>query len=186
MGALIPLVGIHDRAMIVKIATQHDGVTFISKANEISELFGRYRVRISYLLVISYFLIFIWMLKRYGIVSSSRILAAPMMGGAVALATLAALGLPLNLFGVLGLVLVLGIGIDYTIFMAECRVAPNATALAITLSCATTLLSFGLLSLSETAAIHSFGLVVLVGIFIAYILSAVAYRGKVSISGNKG
>ena len=181
VGALIPLSGIHNRATITAIAAQYKGVVFISRASEVSELFGRYRVRISSLLVISYFVIFIWMLKRYGIALAGRILAAPMMGGAVALAALAALGLPLNLFGVLGLVLVLGIGIDYTIFLAECRTTSGATSLAITLSCTTTLLSFGLLSLSETAAIHCFGLVVLVGIFTAYLLSAVAYR-----SGDKG
>jgi predicted exporter len=80
----------------------------------------------------------------------------------------------LNLFGVLGLVLVLGIGIDYTLFMAECREKPVSTLLAVSLSAATTLLSFGLLSLSQTTAIQTFGLVVLVGIFIAFILAPTA------------
>jgi len=40
----------------------------------------------------------------------------------------------------------------------------------------TTLLSFGLLSLSETHAIHSFGLTTLSGIFVAWLLSPLAIK----------
>ena len=45
---------------------------------------------------------------------------------------------------------------------------------AITLSALTTMLSFGLLSLSSTYAVHSFGLTVLIGIACAYLLCPLA------------
>ena len=53
---------------------------------------------------------------------------------------------------------------------------------AITLSALTTMLSFGLLSLSSTYAVHSFGFTVLIGIACAYLLSplAVLEHSKVS------
>ncbi|POB71551.1 hypothetical protein CRN59_03455, partial [Vibrio vulnificus] len=73
-------------------------------------------------------------------------------------------GSSLNLFSLLALVLVIGIGIDYTLFFAE-QQGSHSTLLAVTLSAITTLLSFGLLALSATHAIHSFGLTVLSGIF---------------------
>jgi predicted exporter len=38
----------------------------------------------------------------------------------------------------------------------------------------TTLLAFGLLALSTTAAIHSFGLTILIGILVAFLLSPMA------------
>jgi predicted exporter len=84
-------------------------------------------------------------------------------------------GSTLNLFNLLALVLVVGIGIDYTLFFAE-QAQSQSTLLAITLSAMTTLLSFGLLSLSETHAIHSFGLTTLSGIFVAWLLSPLAIK----------
>jgi len=46
--------------------------------------------------------------------------------------------------------------------------------LAILLSATTTILAFGLLALSNTPALHSFGVIVLVGISVAFLLSPMA------------
>ena len=83
-------------------------------------------------------------------------------------------GETLNLFNFLAMILVLGIGIDFTLFVAEAREELTSTMFAITLSALTTMLSFGLLSLSSTYAVHSFGLTVLIGIACAYLLSPLA------------
>ncbi|MBK8287320.1 MAG: hypothetical protein IPK95_00640 [Cellvibrionales bacterium] len=48
--------------------------------------------------------------------------------------------------------------------------------LAVILSTATTLLSFGLLALSETAAIRSFGVVVSIGMVCALLFSPLAQQ----------
>ncbi len=72
------------------------------------------------------------------------------------------------------MILVLGIGIDFTLFLAEARGDLRITMFAITLSALTTMLSFGLLSLSSTYAVHSFGITVLIGIACAYLLSPLA------------
>nr|WP_072599089.1 hypothetical protein [Vibrio vulnificus] len=58
-------------------------------------------------------------------------------------------------------------------FFAE-QQGSHSTLLAVTLSAITTLLSFGLLALSATHAIHSFGLTVLSGIFVAWLLAPMA------------
>ncbi len=170
-AAVVPLMAVADGLIIQSIASQLDDVYYVSRADELSALFGSYRVKISFLLLASYAVILLLLCYRYGLPRAVRIVWAPFLAGATALAMLAVLGLPLNLFGVLGLVLVLGIGIDYTLFMAECRTKPASTLLAVVLSAVTTLLSFGLLSLSQTAAIQTFGLVVLVGILVAFALS---------------
>jgi predicted exporter len=46
--------------------------------------------------------------------------------------------------------------------------------LAIALSSLTTLLAFGILAFSSTAAIHAFGLTILIGILVAFLLSPMA------------
>ena len=84
--------------------------------------------------------------------------------------------------------MVLGIGIDYTLFFAENRHVDQqqtrSTLLSISLSAATTLLSFGLLALSDTLAIHSFGITVLTGIIVAWLLAPMSMNPHVPM-GNR-
>jgi len=87
-------------------------------------------------------------------------------GGAIVatLATLSLLGVPLTLFHVLGLFLVLGLGMDYTIFLAELgERARQSTLAAIVLSAATSLLSFGLLASSSIPVARFFAQTVFIG-----------------------
>ena len=115
--------------------------------------------------------------KRYGWKHTVYILIPSLIACLAGLAAASAVGSTLNLFNLLALILIIGIGIDYTLFFAE-KARSQSTLLAITLSALTTLLSFGLLSLSQTHAIHSFGITVLSGIFIAWLLSPLAINDK--------
>ena len=94
------------------------------------------------------------------------------------LAALAVTGHPVNLFSLLALVLVLGIGINYTLFFSNPRGTPITSMLAITLAMLTTLLTLGMLVFSATQAISSFGIVLVSGIFTAFLLSPLAMPGK--------
>jgi predicted exporter len=85
------------------------------------------------------------------------------------LALLAACGQPLQLFNVLALALLLGIGVDYGIFLLERENGGAGAAwLSVVLGAAGTWLSFGLLALSSTPALHAFGLTLLFGILIVW------------------
>jgi len=64
--------------------------------------------------------------------------------------------------------------VDYTIFFTEGHQAASETGLAVLLSALTTLLSFGLLFLSETPALEAVGLTVMLGIGLALLLSPLA------------
>nr|MBP7657782.1 hypothetical protein [Pseudoxanthomonas sp.] len=79
------------------------------------------------------------------------------------------LGQPLQLFNVLALML-LGMGIDYGIFLVEHRGDASAW-LAVCVGAASTWLSFGLLGLSATPALRAFGLTLLFGIGLVWLLS---------------
>ena len=152
---------------------QQQDVKFLNKADEISSLFAEYRVKITELLLIALAAIGMVLGWRYGVKQSLLMLLPSLIAGIAGLAITGVLGSTLNLFNLLGLILILGIGIDYTLFFAEQKKSLS-TLLAITLSGLTTLLSFGLLSLSQTHAIHSFGVTVLTGIFVAWLLSPLA------------
>ncbi|MGF1754610.1 hypothetical protein L4C33_13545, partial [Vibrio makurazakiensis] len=149
------------------------GVTYLNKAEEISDLFKEYRTNIGELLCIALVAIFVVLAIRYGWKHSVKMILPSLIAGIAALAVTTLLGSSLNLFNLLGLILILGIGIDYTLFFSEQKQS-HSTLLAITLSALTTLLSFGLLALSQTHAIHSFGLTVLTGIFVAWLLAPIA------------
>ena len=76
----------------------------------------------------------------------------------------------LSLFNMLGALLVVALAIDYLVFYQINKLQPK-NILAISLSAASSMWVFGMLSASSTPAIFSFGLTVMVGILAVYILS---------------
>ena len=157
-----------------------DGVEFVDITGSTSELFGRYRVLMGWLLTIAYTAITALLALRYGINGAVRIVLPPLMSVLLTLSLLTIFGQSINLFHVLALIMVLGIGIDYTLFFREAGGEQRYTFMAITLSAMTTILSFGLLALSATAAIRGFGLTVLTGILLCYLLAPYAIRKKIN------
>src|SRR5262249_10881846 len=81
---------------------------------------------------------------------------------------------PINLFTLLALWLVLGLGIDYGIFIrhgqssSEAASTPTAI-LSVTLSACTTLLAFGTLAFSATPFIRTIGLTLLCAIMLSWL-----------------
>ena len=118
-----------------------------------------------------------------------RVLLPPLGAVLFTLAALALSGTGLTLFHLLGLLLVLGIGLDAGIFSVEHE--GNAAAwLGTTLSCIASLLAFGLLSLSATPALAQLGITCLIGLATAWLLVPFAraiiprFTQPTSVSGN--
>jgi len=178
VGSVILLNGVKNAEPLRAIALKNSDVHFLDKAAEISSLFGVYRVRITYLLLVASFLIWILLAVRYGLGKGTRMVLPPIIAGLFSISMAGISGEPLNIFNLLALAIVLGVGIDYTLFFGELRGGSGnallSTQLSISLSAATTILSFGLLALSATTAIHCFGMTVLVGIFISWLLAPLA------------
>ncbi|WP_321389629.1 MMPL family transporter [uncultured Desulfuromusa sp.] len=93
------------------------------------------------------------------------------------------LGLEMNLFNVVASILIIGLGVDYGIFMV-CHGQQEehlASSRAILISGLTTLVGFGALVLARHPALHSIGLTVLLGISAAVptaVLVIPAFRPK--------
>jgi predicted exporter len=140
-----------------------DGVQWVDKVGGISAVLGRYRAVMGAVVLGAYALVYLALLPRYR-GRTWRVLAPTAAASVLTLAILGLAGQHLALFHVLALMLLLGVGVDYGIFMQEDREpGDDAPWLAVGLSAASTLLSFGLLALSGTPALRAFGLTMLLG-----------------------
>lgn len=175
-AAVIALSQQLEPTQLVSITQRYNGVYYVNKADEISEVFAHYRVMMMDLLVLIFVLLWVFLVWRYQRKCAMVYIIPPLLACTGALATLGWLGVPLTLFSLLALILVLGISMDYVIFLAESVQQYHSTMLALMLSALTTILSFGLLSLSLTPVIHYFGLTVLVGISLAFLLVPIALQ----------
>jgi predicted exporter len=146
------------------------GVQWVDKVGEVSSVLGRYRAMMGWVIGAAYAVVFLMLLPRYR-GRAWRVLAPTALASAVTLSLFGWFGMPLQLFHVLGLMLLLGVGVDYGIFMAE-RAArgPVAPWLAVGLSAANAILGFGLLGLSGTPALRAFGLTMLIGTALVWLL----------------
>ncbi|KRA51330.1 hypothetical protein ASD77_17265 [Pseudoxanthomonas sp. Root65] len=146
-----------------------DGVRWVDRTADISRLLTHYRHMMSWLLLAGVAVVFVVLALRYR-GQAWRVITPTVLAGVLTVALLGWLGLPLQLFNVLALMLLLGMGIDYGIFLVEHR-GDGRAWLAVCVGAASTWLSFGLLGLSATPALRAFGLTLLFGIGLVWLLS---------------
>lgn len=173
-ASVMLLRGAHDPALFARLAAVAEGVPgvrFVDKVGEVSEVLAHYRQRMAAVILASYALVLVALCLRFGR-RGWRALAPTAIASVLAIALLALLGQPLQLFNVLALLLILGMGVDYGIFLLE---QPGRSErrpfLSVTIAAACILLAFGLLALSQTPALRAFGLTMLFGIFLAWLLT---------------
>jgi len=147
------------------------GVTLVDKAASVSRLFQNYRQWGALWLFGALCLVYGVLCLRYGWRQAAVVLAPTLLAMALALGVFGYHGTPLTLFNVMGLMLVLGVGVNYAIFLREGGVRAAATLAGVLLSAGTTLLSFGLLAFSSMPALSGFGLTLLIGISLAVLLA---------------
>jgi predicted exporter len=99
------------------------------------------------------------------------------IGAGAGLLLPALFGLPLSFFSVAGALVLLGVGIDYAAFEWEAGLKPDHwTSTAVTIDVFTTILSMGLLAVSDTLPVRSFGLTVAIGVAVALCFSYIPRR----------
>ena len=136
---------------------------------DITETLTLYRDRIAVLLGAGFLLIAVVLAVRFR-KEAWRALGPTATASLLTLGLLGAMGESLSLFTVLAGVLLLGLGIDYGIFLTA-EGEDERTLCAITFAALTTMASFGLLALSETPALRSFGLTVAFGETLIFFLT---------------
>lgn len=163
-AGMVTLLGLRNTAALEGITQGLPGVELVDRSGDLNRMFASTRIEAAELKLLSYVVAAALLLLTLGRAATWRILSVPVAATACALAALGYLGQPLTLFSLFGLLLVSAIGVDYAIFMYERVAGAAASLVGILLGAVTTLLSFGLLAVSQTPAIANFGMAVALGV----------------------
>lgn len=171
-ASIVALRGLESKSVaeVLLAANGLQGVQWVDKVAEISSVLGRYRQYMSWVALGAYAVVSALLFPRYRR-KTWRVLAPTALASIATLALLGYGAQNLQLFHVLALMLLLGVGVDYGIFMQEHPDRRDHTPwLAVGMSAANTILSFGLLGLSKTPALQAFGLTMLLGTALVWII----------------
>ncbi len=149
----------------------------VNYVNGIGEMLGQYRQQVIKLLFAAIAAVSVASFVRFGRRRWLKVITPPVCAVFIAIAVPAAFAFPITLFHCLGLFLVLGIGLDYSIFF-HCHGRVPSTVMAVLVAGISTLLSFGLMSLSTNYAIASFGLTLAIGVLSAWLLTPLFVHPK--------
>jgi len=160
---LVTLSGIGDYRRVASLGVL-PGVQFVDPVNELSATFSRYRIYGSWLVALATLLLAGILAWRYGCAAVPAMLGPVLLSILCTLLLLLACGVAINLFVIMALFLILGIGVDYSIFYRESYAHGASVVVGVSLCMLSTALGFGLLAISHTSVIHAFGLTVLFGV----------------------
>lgn len=164
---LVMLQGVHNNQAIQSL--MGEDVQLLQPVHQLSQLFKEHRIHAQWLLLSAIVLLMIGLGVLYGKKSILPLVLPVTMALMTTFAIQAWLGVEINLFSIMGTFLIMGIGVDYAIFYRHGHDHPQVVGMALFLCMMSTFFGFGLLSFSQTYAIHCFGLTVLLGVIFAFI-----------------
>lgn len=172
--ALVTLGKMHDRSFISTI-TEHPHTYYLNTSQQAAKLVQLYRDDALDLMAFGGIAILLMLSVALTNLQRLLLVSVPVIT-AITLTTtiLVLLGERLSLFHLASLLLVLGIGLDYGLFLDRCRRITHECnkVVASLLICSTsTLLVFGLLALSPLPVLHAIGLTVSLGVLSTLVLT---------------
>ncbi len=168
------MVFLRDTQLVNKTARKDlpmPGVTYVDQVENLTLILKNFRQQVSWLLGGFYICLLIFSLlifSRKGII----VIVTATFSSIIALSV--ASGSGITLFHVLALLLVIGISVDTAIFFITPGL-DQGTWLASTLACFTSVIAFGLLSLSQIPFLKQFGSVVFYGLICAWLITPLIY-----------
>ncbi|MDY0885221.1 MMPL family transporter [Dongia soli] len=176
---VVMLDGLRDTGALRTAIQEVDGVRVIDPTGDYTILLSKYRYRAVWLIVVGVLLMMPVLIWRYGWLGAILVKAPSVTAITLAAAAIGLAGEGFTFFHAMALILVQSIGVDFAVFCAESgRNRQSVTMLGVWLATLTTLLSFGVLAFSRVAAVHAFGLTMLVGLIFAFLLAPVAGSAK--------
>lgn len=173
-GALILLGGLRDGAALEASLAGRPGVHYVDTVRDMSRLVERYRIDTTRLVIVAYIGVLAALLIRFGPINGLRVMLPSLLSAGLTLAILVATGTDLNLFHLLGLLLVLGLAVDYGVIFAENGTSEATALFAVLLSVLATVMAFGLMVTSSAPPLRSLGASVSLGVVLALVFSPLA------------
>src|SRR5262249_11993079 len=125
-----------------------EGIYYVDYIEDFTHILERYRRNTIVLVIGAYVAILALLIWRYRL-KGFIVMLPPCLAACITVGVLGLLGHALHVLHWLSLLLILGMGVDYAIFLVEGDPASEPTTLlALTLAAVATIMSFGLLSFS--------------------------------------
>jgi predicted exporter len=167
---------VRDPAALGAALVDLPGVLFLDQDQLFRSTTQAVRVRTTEVLLAGLVFILLLVAARYRTLRRTLAATLPaLLAAAVTVAVLAVAGKPLNLVALTSLLMVVSMGVDYGVFMAESATHhPDelpATLMSLLVACLSTVFGFGLLALSSHPALETIGLIAGVGVTASFILA---------------
>ena len=176
LASVVYPMGHPDAEQLRQAAQGLPGVSLVDKARAVSQLLGHYRRIACWALLVALGLIYAVLAWIYSARQALLALAPSLFGILLALAGLGLSHTPMTLFTMLALTLVLGFGVDYSVFLMEGGHRDASGLLGVLLAALSTLVSYGLLVFSHTPVLRGFALTLALGVLGATLTSFLALR----------
>jgi len=152
-----------DIPQLKKIASALDGVEFVDAISGSTHVLTQQRQSALIMLLVAYSVMMLMLFLLYRQIKSVFLVLIPACATLVTVLILTSLGQAFTLFHTMALFLILGLGMDYAVFLAEMWTESKVTLRSVLLSALTSMISFGFLSLSSIPVAQAFGLTVFLG-----------------------
>ena len=154
------------------------GVHFFDQRQFLNDVYAEFRSTTVRQIFTGNFLVIGLLLLRYRRLRPALAAFFPsVLVSLILLGSFAAFGVETNLLHVVGLVMVLGMGVDYGVFVVDSASHPEemgTTLLSIFLGSFTTVFTFGVLAVSQHPALRALGVTIGAGILLAFLLAPLA------------
>ncbi len=171
---LVTLRDVTDSDQVRTTLADEADITFVDKATSISRLLAEVRRPGPLWIALAFLLALSVLATRYGVRRGALLLLPTAIGVAWAPVLAAWVGVPASVFGLMALLLVLGVGVNYSIFLWEGGARSRSALAGVIASCLTTLLSFGLLAFCSMPALSWLGTTLSFGILVSFLLTPLA------------
>lgn len=160
--SIIGLRGVSDVAALAAIANG-DNIRWVNRVSDMSNMLQQLTHSAAAMLLLAYgtTLVILWF--SYRTPRALLLISVPLMTTLLTLSLLSLCAVPINLFHIFGCYLILGLGMDYSIFSYAEGLQDKISQRSIWLSAMTSGVSFGLLGFSSTPMVQAFGITLLLG-----------------------
>ncbi len=166
---------VRDEAALRAELTSVDGARLLDVEGVLTDAYARYRERMSTLLGLGLGAVLVLVALRHRRLRPTIAAYVPaVLAGGSTIATLALCGVELNMLSLVALLLVVGLGVDYGVLLAETSNDPRAhaaTRFAVLVAACSTVLGFGLLAFSDQPPLFSIGATAGIGVLASLVLA---------------
>jgi len=172
------LQGVRDPKLLQAALAPVAGVHFFDQREFLNAVYAEFRKTTLEQLFIGNGLVILLLLVRYRRLRPALAAFFPCtMVALLLLGGFAALGVETNLLHVVGLDMVMGMGVDYGIFVVDSAADPEemgTTMLSVFVGSFTAILTFGVLAISKHPALRALGVTIGGGLFLSFLLAPLA------------